>query len=58
MGPKGIVLINSPITTFQQSLTHSAMNGIHMKEGFLSNQSSALKANLTGKISHYRPIYI
>ena len=25
MGPEGIILVNSPITTFQQSLTHSAM---------------------------------
>ena len=25
MGPEGNVLVNSPITTFQQSLTHSAM---------------------------------
>ena len=26
MGPEGIFLENSPITTFQQSLTHSAMH--------------------------------
>ena len=25
MGPEGIILVNSPITTFQQSLTHSAL---------------------------------
>ena len=25
MEPEGIILVNSPITTFQQSLTHSAM---------------------------------
>ena len=25
MGPEGIVLVNSPIATFQQSLTHSAV---------------------------------
>ena len=25
MGPEGIILINPPITTFQQSLTHSAL---------------------------------
>ena len=25
MGPGGIILVNPPITTFQQSLTHSAM---------------------------------
>ena len=25
MGPEGIILVNPPITTFQQSLTHSAM---------------------------------
>ena len=25
MGPEGIFLVNSPITTFQQSLTHSAV---------------------------------
>ena len=25
MGPEGNILVNSPITTFQQSLTHSAM---------------------------------
>ena len=25
MGPERIILVNSPITTFQQSLTHSAM---------------------------------
>ena len=25
MGPEEIILINPPITTFQQSLTHSAM---------------------------------
>ena len=25
MGPVGIILVNPPITTFQQSLTHSAM---------------------------------
>ena len=25
MGPEGIILVNSPISTFQQSLTHSAM---------------------------------
>ena len=25
MGPDGIILVNFPITTFQQSLTHSAM---------------------------------
>ena len=25
MGPEGIILANSPITNFQQSLTHSAM---------------------------------
>ena len=26
MGPLGIILVNPPITTFQQSLTHSAVN--------------------------------
>ena len=26
MGPEGIILVNSPITTLQQSLTHSAMD--------------------------------
>ena len=26
MGPEGIILVNPPITTFQQSLTHSAVN--------------------------------
>ena len=26
MGPEGIILVNPPITTLQQSLTHSAMN--------------------------------
>ena len=25
MGPEGIILVNPPITTFQQSLTHSAL---------------------------------
>ena len=25
MGPEGIILVNPPITTFQQSLTHSAV---------------------------------
>ena len=25
MGPEGIILVNPPITTLQQSLTHSAM---------------------------------
>ena len=25
MGPEGVILTNPPITTFQQSLTHSAM---------------------------------
>ena len=25
MGPEGLILENPPITTFQQSLTHSAM---------------------------------
>ena len=25
MGPEGIILVNPPITTFQQNLTHSAM---------------------------------
>ena len=25
MGPEGNILVNSPITTFQQSLTHSAI---------------------------------
>ena len=25
MEPGGIILVNSPITTFQQSLTHSAL---------------------------------
>ena len=25
MGPEGIILVNFPITTFQQSLTHSAL---------------------------------
>ena len=25
MGPEGIILVNSPITTFQQSLTHSVV---------------------------------
>ena len=25
MGPEGITLVNSPITTFQQSLTHSTL---------------------------------
>ena len=28
MGHEGIILVNSPITTFQQSLTHSAIIGI------------------------------
>ena len=27
MGPEGIILVNPPITTLQQSLTHSAMCG-------------------------------
>ena len=27
MGPEGIILVNPPITTFQQSLTHSEMVG-------------------------------
>ena len=27
MGPEGIILVNSPITSFQQSLTHSALVG-------------------------------
>ena len=26
MGPEGIILVNPPITTFQQSLTHSALS--------------------------------
>ena len=25
MGPEGVILVNPPITTFQQSLTHSAL---------------------------------
>ena len=27
MGPEGIILVNPPITTLQQSLTHSALVG-------------------------------
>ena len=27
MGPEGVILVNSPISTFQQSLTHSALVG-------------------------------
>ena len=27
MGPEGIILVNSPITTFRQSLTHSGLSG-------------------------------
>ena len=30
MGPEGIILVNSPITTFQQSLTHSALWNLHL----------------------------
>ena len=26
MGPEGIILVNPPITTLQQSLTHSALD--------------------------------
>ena len=29
MGHEGIILVNSPISTFQQSLTHSAMSVAH-----------------------------
>ena len=28
MEPEGIILVNFPITTFQQSLTHSAMRQV------------------------------
>ena len=28
MGPEGIILVNPPITAFQQSLTHSAVAGV------------------------------
>ena len=31
MGPEGIILVNSHITTFQQSLTHSALWASVMK---------------------------
>ena len=31
MEPEGIILVNFPITTFQQSLTHSAMRCLRMQ---------------------------
>ena len=34
MGPEGIILVNPPITTFQQSLTHSAL-GIELRFRFI-----------------------
>ena len=32
MGPEGIILVNPPITTLQQSLTHSALAGRPFEE--------------------------
>ena len=32
MEPEGIILVNSPITTFQQSLTHSAMIALSLEK--------------------------
>ena len=40
MGPEGIILVNPPITTFQQSLTHSAM--IYMREVVFEDLASIL----------------
>ena len=31
MGPEGIILVNPPITTFQESLNHSAMHYCTMR---------------------------
>ena len=30
MGPEGIILVNPPITTLQQSLTHSALTHVYL----------------------------
>ena len=37
MGPEGIILVNSPITTFQQSLTHSALMLILLRKSLSRN---------------------
>ena len=42
MGPKGIILGNPPITTFQQSLTHSAMSSLESNSSFPCSSSICL----------------
>ena len=37
MGPEGIILVNPPITTLQQSLTHSAVKQSQGKDLFQTN---------------------
>ena len=44
MGPEGIILVNPPIATLQQSLTHSAMT--------LSGIGNAVYPNV-----HYHPVH-
>ena len=46
MGPEGIILVNSPITTFQQSLTHSAMHS----NVLLSTEQHPIEAQDTSPI--------
>ena len=52
MGPEGIILVNPPITTFQQSLTHSAMYNSSTISG-TKNPHKALdkEANWTYEVS-------
>ena len=46
MGPEGNILVNSPISTFQQGLTHSAMITSLNISGSLQNFLNDAKFNV------------
>ena len=63
MGPEGIILVNPPITTVQQSLTHSALrminndtNNIHPKS--LQGKCTYLGNKLFAKSIEFCKFYL
>ena len=47
MGPEGIILVNPPNTTFQQSLTHSAM------KQYIYNECNKAKSTALNAMKQY-----